>query len=139
MTEVLEVLDGSVGEVLGEVVAVLGRPGLLDEVVVCSQGRSVLVRLAVEEAVEALAPPAERPAVPPGPEMRLLLGGQVPLAHGPGGVAVRDEHLGEQRARPGDASVVAGESGRQLGDAPHPGAVVVAAGQNCLLYTSPSP
>src|SRR5690606_22336730 len=55
---------------------------------------------------------------------------EVPFAHGVGGVAVGGEHGGQQRARAGDAGVVAGEPARQLHDAAHAAAVVVPAGQH---------
>ena len=58
---VTEHLDGLVGEVLGQVVAILGQVRLLDEIVVLDQERIPLVGLAAEEAVEAVPPLLQRP------------------------------------------------------------------------------
>ena len=56
--------DGLVGQVLGEVVALLRRARRLDVVVVVDELGVVLVGLAAHEAVEALEAAAERPLVP---------------------------------------------------------------------------
>ena len=55
--------DGLVDQVLGEVVALLGRARRLDVVVVVDEVGVVLVGLAAHEPVEALEATAERPAV----------------------------------------------------------------------------
>src|SRR5205807_9261076 len=107
---------GVVDEVLGEVVAVLPGPGRLDLVVVAHEGGGELVGLAAEEAVEALEAPAQGPPGAGGSLVALLLGGEVPLADGPGGPAGVAQQLGEEGGRAGDAGVVAGEAGGQLGD-----------------------
>src|SRR5262249_12648307 len=54
--------DGAIGEVVGQMVARLGRRGRLDEAVVAHQLGRPLVRVAVQEAVVALETEAERPA-----------------------------------------------------------------------------
>ena len=125
----MDVGDRVVGQVLGEVVAVLGGPGLLGQVVVRDQGRAELVGLPVEEAVEALEAPPQRPAGPGRPVVPLVLGRQVPLADGPGGVAVGHQRGGQHPAGGRDAGVVAREAGGQLHDAAHAHRVVVAAGE----------
>ena len=102
--------DGVVDQVGGEVVAVLVGARRLDDVVVVHEGRDELVDLAREEPVEALEPAPERPPVAAGAEVRLVLGGQVPLAHRVRGVAVGREHGWQQGARWRDAGVVAGEA-----------------------------
>jgi hypothetical protein len=51
-------LESLVGEILREVVAVLGAVGLVDVVVVLGKVGIPLVRLAAEEAVEAVVPQA---------------------------------------------------------------------------------
>ena len=63
-------------------------------------------------------------------QVQLVLGGEVPLADGVGGVAVGGEHRGQQAAAARDAGVVAGEPGGQVGDAAHAARVVVAPGQH---------
>ena len=67
-------LDRLVGQVLGQVVALLGRPRRLDLVVVVDQVGIPLARVAAEEAVVALEAAAERPAVI-RPGRGLLAGG----------------------------------------------------------------
>jgi hypothetical protein len=52
--QVVQELDGVVGEVLGEVVALLGPAGRIDLVAVVDEVGVVLVGLGAEEAVEAL-------------------------------------------------------------------------------------
>ena len=94
--QVLDVLDGPIGEVLGEVVAVLGGRRRLDRVVVVDEIRVVLVGLAAHEAVVPLEPTAQRPLVPRAAERHLGGRREVPLADGVGGVAVADEDLGQE-------------------------------------------
>ena len=55
--------DGLVDQILGEMVALFRRLLRLDLVVVVDQLRVILVRVAAQEAVEALEPAAQRPAV----------------------------------------------------------------------------
>ena len=79
---VLHQPDRLVGEVLGEVVAVPGpRGGSIDVVVGLELGRP-LVRVAAEEAVEALEAEAERPAVERTRRAPLPARREVPLADG---------------------------------------------------------
>ncbi len=121
--------DGVVGQVLGEVVALVGRAGLLGQVVVLDQGRPELVGLPLEEAVEALEAPAQRPPGPGGAGVELVLRREVPLPDGPRGVAGGGQRFGQQAARVRDAGVVAGEAARQLHDAAHADRVVVPPGE----------
>ena len=53
----------------------------------------------------------------------------MPLAHGPGGVPVVAEHLGEEAGVLVDAPVEPGEAGGVVGDAAHAGGVMVAPGE----------
>ena len=80
VAEVAEVLDGAVGEVLGEVVALGDRARRLHGVVVAVERRHELVGLAAVEAVPAVEPATERPAGAVGGHVRLVVGRQVPLA-----------------------------------------------------------
>jgi hypothetical protein len=73
-------LQRLVGEVLGQVVALLGRPRLVHGVVVVGQVRVPLVGLGAEEPVEPLEPAAGRPVPPGRGEVHLVGGAQVPLA-----------------------------------------------------------
>ena len=123
-------LDRLVGEVLGQVVALLGAPRRLDLVVVVDELGVPLARVAAEEAVVALEPAPQRPAViRPGGGL-LARRDQVPLADHVGVVAVRQQHLRQEAVLERDQAVVARVAGRHLGDARHPVAVVVAAGDH---------
>ena len=112
-------LDRLVGQVLREVVAVLGLRRLLDRMVVLDEVRIPLVRLAAEEAVEALEAAAERPAPLPGGHVRLLAGGEVPLADRVRVPAALVQHLGDRPVLERDAGREPGEPCRRLGDARH--------------------
>ena len=129
VAQVGDELDRPIGQIGAEVVAVGRRAGRRDPVVVVGEGRLELVGLAAEEAVEALEAAPERPRRPRRPEVEVLVGREVPLAHGVGRVAVRNGELGEHPGRSGDPAVVAGEPGCQVGDPADADAVVVAAGQ----------
>ena len=89
VAQVAEVLDGVVGEVLGEVVALGERARRLHRVVVAVEGGHELVRLAAVEPVPALEAATERPAAAVGGHVRLVLGREVPLADRVRGVPVR--------------------------------------------------
>ena len=92
-----DLLDRVVGQVLAEVVALLRRPRLRDRRVVLGQVGIPLVGLAAEEAVEALEPAAERPAVERARRGVVLRRRQVPLAEAERVVAVLEQHLGQHR------------------------------------------
>ena len=114
-------------DVLGEVVAL----GLLfgDLGGVAHQSRFVLRGLAGEEAVEVLEAVAGRPVVEGALAGDLLLGRVMPLAPGPGVVAVVLEHLGDRRRRLGDDAAEAVEVVGDRRDLAVADAGVVASGQ----------
>ena len=119
--------DRMVGDVLGEVVTLLGGAvGLHGRGVLIERGR-VLVCLAADEAVEVLEPATTRGPVVEGahraglPDRHL-----VTLAELRGRVAVQLERLGQRRAVVGPHRAVPRRRGRDLGDATHADAVVVA-------------
>ncbi len=113
---VLDELDRLVRQVDADVVALFGKCGLLDLMVVVGELRIPLVRLTAEETVVALEATAERPAIV-GPGSGGVLGrSQVPLAHAEGVVALLQEHLGQHRPIEGQNAVVAGVAGGGLGD-----------------------
>jgi hypothetical protein len=119
-----------VDQVLGEVVALLGRPLGLDPLVVGGQLRIVLVGVAAQEPVVAVEPSTQRPAVI-GPGRRDLVGGgEVPLADRVGVVALVVEDLRQEAVLEGDVAVIAWEPGGDLGDPGQVVGVVVAAGQH---------
>jgi hypothetical protein len=123
---VLDHLDGVVGQVGVEVVAVLGRRRRRDGRVVLHQVGEPLARVATHEAVVALEAPAERPGTVRARARRLGGRGEVPLADGEGVVAgVAQDGRQEGLVGAGHA-VVAGESHRQLDQRTDPHAVVVA-------------
>ncbi len=126
---VLHHADGLVGQVLAQVVALLGPPGRLDVVVVADEVRGPVVGVALQEAVVALEAEAERPGVE-GPGGRALPAwGEVPLADGHRRVAGVAQQPGERGGRLGQAGVVAGEGQRDVGQEAHPDGVVVAPGE----------
>ncbi len=127
--QVLDVADRAIGQILGEVVAFLGRTGRRHLMVVVDQIRVVLVRLAGEEAVEALEALAEGPAMPRPAERHLSRRRQMPLAECEGGVAVAHQGLGEEAVLGRDGGVVSREARGELDDARHATGVVVAPGQ----------
>ena len=122
--------DRLVDQVLAQVVALLGCARRLDLVVVVDEVGIPLARVAAEEAVEALEAAAERPARV-RPRRRLLVGrGEVPLADHECVVALLDQHLREEPVLERHHAVVARIAGGELGDAGHPVAVMVAAGDD---------
>ena len=116
---VADELDRLVDQVGRQVVALLGRVGLLGEVVVVDQVGIPLVGLAAQEAVEPLEPPAQRPARLPGRQVDLVARGQVPLADRVGVPAPLVQDLGDGAVLEGDPGREPGEARRCLGDAGH--------------------
>ena len=121
-----------VGEVLGQVVALLGGAGGLDRGGALVQGGVVLVGLPADEAVEVLEAAAGRPPVERAGRAGLPHRHLVALADLRGGVAVEPQRLGQRRLGVGPHRVVPGRGGGQLGDGAHADRVVVAAGQQRL-------
>ena len=126
---VVEEADGLVDQVLAEVVALLGRRRRLDGVVVVDQLGGELVGLAVQEPVEAVEAPLQRPLVVGPGGGGLLHRAQVPLAEAQGRVALGPQHLGHRRRVVGDPAPHVGVAGAEVGDRPHAHRVVVAAGE----------
>ena len=73
-------LEGLVGQILGQVIAVLRPVGLVDEVVVLDEVRIPLVGFAADEAVEAVEALVERPVLLARARADVLLGDVVVLA-----------------------------------------------------------
>ena len=126
---VLDELERLVGQVGGEVVAVLGQRRLVDEVVVVDEVWIPLIRLAPEEPVVPLEASADRPVALRRRHVHLVGGHEMPLAEHVRVPAALAEHLGERRALERDVTVGVGVSGRRLGDARHAVRRVVASGQ----------
>ena len=126
---VLDEADGPVGQVLGEVVAVVGRPRRLDEPVVGDEVGRPLVGVAVQEPVVALEAEPEGPVVERAGRALLPAGGEVPLADRERVVARVAQQPGHPGGRPRDAPVVAGEPDGQVGDEAHADPVLVAPGE----------
>ncbi len=123
-------LDRVVGQVLGEVVALLRRLVRLDRDRPFVERRVVLVRLAADEAVEVLEPAAAaRPRVEGAERARLPDRYLMALAELRGRVAVQLERLGERRARVRAHRRVARRRRRDLGDPAHADRVVIASGE----------
>ena len=119
----------AVGQVLGQVVPVVGAGGQVDEAVVAHQVGRPLVGVPVEEPVVPLEAQPQRPAVERARGALLPAGRQVPLAHGEGAVARVAQQLRQPGGRAGDAPVVAGEADGQVGDESHAHPVLVAPGE----------
>jgi len=115
-----------VGQVLRQVVAVLGGGRGCDVVVVVDEVGVPLVGLGAQEAVVALEAAPHRPRVERAGHGLLGSDGQVPLAQAERVVAVHVEDLGDEPVRREDAPVVAGEARRPLADGTHAVGVVVA-------------
>ena len=102
--------DRLVGEVVGEVVAVLGTAGALDRMVVVDEVRIPGVRLAAEPPVEPLEPAPERPPALERREVALLTGREVPLPDAVRVVAALGQDLGDEPVLERDAGRDAGEA-----------------------------
>ena len=124
--QVAQELDGPVGQIGAEVVAVVDRARRAHCVVVVVERRDELVGLPAVEAVPAVEATAERPGGPRVGHVGLALGAQVPLAHRVGGVPGGPQHLGEETVLARWPPPVAGEPGGQVGHAAHAAAMVVA-------------
>ena len=118
-----------VGEVLGEVVALVRRARRVDGVAVVDEVGIPLVRLGAEEAVEALEAAARRPVAPRGREVHLGVRAQVPFADHVGVPALGAEDLLDLAVLGRDHAAGVREADRRLGDAGHAVARVVAPGQ----------
>ncbi len=127
--ELAEPGDGLVGQVLGEVVALVRCPGRVHVRVVADEFGRPVVGVPAQEPVVVLEALGQRPVVE-GPRRRpLVTRGEVPLAHAERGVAVRPQDLGHRAGLVGDPALVAGEVHGQVRQHPHPHPVVVAAGE----------
>ena len=123
-------LDRLVGQVLGQVIALLRGARRLDLVVVVDQVRVPLAGVPAEEPVEPLEPAAQRPAVErPGAGLELR-GQQVVLADHVGAVAMGQQHLGQEPVLERDLPVVPGIAGGELVDRRGRVRVVIAAGDD---------
>src|SRR5581483_672855 len=91
---------GLVDQVAGEVVTLLDLSGGADGVVVVVERRDELMRLAAVKPVPAVETAPQRPTGPRRPQVGLVLRGEVPLANGVGGVALRAQDLGEEAVLP---------------------------------------
>ena len=124
---------GTVGEVLGQVVALLLGGRRLDGRRSVVQRRVPLVVLAADEAVEGLEPTAARGPGVERPHRRGLPHRHlVALAELGRGVAVQLQRHRQRRLGVRPQRAVARRRGGGLGDAAHPDRVVVAPGQQCL-------
>ncbi len=126
---VVHELECLVDQVLGEVVAVLGRAWRVDPVVVVHEVGRELVGFAVEETVEAVEAPLERPGVVRAGRGCFVHRAQVPFAHHERRVAGPAEHLGHRGGLLADPTSHVGEAGVEVGDRPHTDGVVVPAGE----------
>ena len=77
---IVDELDGLVGEIASEVVALLWRARLVDRMVVVDEIRIPLIGLGAEEAIEALEPASGWPVAAGGGKVHLIGWAEVPLA-----------------------------------------------------------
>ena len=126
---VTDELERLVGEILGEVVALVRRLRLVDHVVVVDQVGIPLVRLGAEEPVPALEAAAGRPVAARGGEVHLVGRAEMPLADHVSVPAELAEDLREHPVLRRDRAAGAREAHGRLGDAGHAVARVVAAGE----------
>ena len=127
---ILDELDGFVGKISAQVVAVLRLCRLFDPVVVVDQLRIPLVGLASHEPVIPLEASAEGPAVIGSGCGQVFGWCKVPLPDAEGIVALLQQHLGEHPLVEGQDAVVAGVPGGGLGDRRQPDRVVIPPGQD---------
>ena len=106
---VLDHAHGLVGQVLAQVVALLGAARRVDGVVVADQVGRPVVGVALEEAVVPLEAEAERPGVEGPGGGPLPAGRQVPLADGQRRVPGVAQQAGQGGGRLRDPGRVAGE------------------------------
>ena len=120
-------VDRLVGHVHGEVI--VGALLVLDAHRAVEDGRSPLVGLAADEAVELVEAGARGPAVVRAGHRDLPRRGFVVLAEGGGAVAVLPQDLGQGRDGPWAHAGVAGKGGGELHDGAGVVGMVVVAGQ----------
>lgn len=123
-------LDRLVDQVLAEVVALLRRAWRLHLVVVIHQIRVPLAGVAAQEPVEALEAAPQRPPVIRACAGFLVARRQVVLPDHERAVPMIDQHLGQEAILKRNDPVVSGVAARQLRDARHRVAVMIAACQN---------
>ncbi len=122
-------LDRAIREIRGQVIAVLDRSGRPDAVVVVIERGHELARLAPMKAVPAVEPARQWPGRSRRGHVRLVLGRQVPLADGVGGVASGPQDLRQVAVLAWRLAPVTRIANGQVGHPAHPAAVMVAAGQ----------
>jgi hypothetical protein len=123
-----------IGQVLAEVAALLGGARLVRRAVVEREVGVPLVGLAAQEAVVALEPAAQRPAVQRAGGGVLLRRRQVPLADAERVVALLEQHLRDHAVLERHPPVIARIAGGQLHDAGDAAGVVVAAGEDARAW-----
>jgi hypothetical protein len=130
LLDVGDELHRLVDQVLAEVVTLLGRARRLHLVVVIHQIRIPLAGIPAQEPVEALEAAPQRPPVERARARLLVAGRQVVFPDHERAVTVLEEHLGQEAVLERDDAVVPGIAARQLRDARHGVAVMVAAGDD---------
>ena len=118
--------DRLIGEVLGEVVSVLGPARRVDVVVVAHEVRGPLVGVTSEEPVVPLEADAERPVVERSGRGELVARCEVPLANGQCVVPAVTQDARQRRCTLRDRAGVTGKGHRHVGKEPHADGVVVA-------------
>ena len=126
---VAQPVDRVVGQVLRQVIALLGRLRRRHDSGVAHQVRLVLRSLPGQEPVEILEAQPGRPVLERAGRRGVLRRGVVPLAPRARAVAVVLEHLGHQGAAARDLPGVAVPIVGQLGDLPVADLMVIAPGQ----------
>ena len=121
--------DGLVHQVFRQVIALLRRTRRLNRRVVAHKFRRVLVRRRIHEAVEAVEPAGQRPAIERPGAAAFGQRGDVPLAQHVGAVAVRAQHFCQRPGFLADLAAIPGKTAVEVRQAANPRRVVVAPGQ----------
>ena len=129
LLDVGDELHRLVHQILAEVVTLLGRARRLHLVVVVHQIRIPLAGITTQETIEPLETAAQRPPVERARARLLVARRQMVLPDHERAVAMLQQHLGQETILKRDDAVVPGITARQLRDAGHRVAVMVAAGQ----------
>ncbi len=122
--------DRLVDQVGREVVALCGRAGRLDVVVVLHQLGTELVGLALEEAIEAVEAARQRPVAKRAGRAGLVQRREMPFADHVSAKALLAQDFGQRRCRARDRAAHIGKTGVEVGDGTHAHGVVVAPGEH---------
>jgi hypothetical protein len=123
--------DRLIDEIFGEVIAAFISAGQRDAGIVADQLRRILIGLRIHEAIVAIEPAPERPAVEWTRGTGLGQRRDVPFAEHVVAVAVRPQHLGDGAGFACDLAAIARIAAVEIGEAADADGVMIASGQQC--------